>query len=382
MFETTAIEISRSAYSNNIKLIKELSGRSMVCPVFKGNAYGHGLGLMVQLAMDNDLSYFAVFSADEAYQALNVCGKQGHIMIMGMIPAEAMEWAVSEEISFYIFHLQRLEEALSAAKKVGKRAVIHLEVETGMNRTGLDKSQFKSALETIRKHPQYLRYAGICTHLAGAEGIANYYRIQKQIKRFKEIVRSNQKQGPVPESIHAACSAAIIRYPATLFDLVRVGILQYGFFPSPEIFIEFTKRSGSFENPFQRLIRWTSRVMDTKSIQMGDYIGYGTGFLSSSNMRVAAIPIGYAHGYSRSLSNKGSVLIRGHRLNVVGLVNMNMLLVDATELKDIQIGDEVVLIGRQGNAEISVSSFAEISNQVDYELLTRLHSSIPRILVD
>jgi alanine racemase len=271
---------------------------------------------------------------------------------------------------------------LEAARKTGRKARIHLEVETGMNRTGLEKEPFKKALTIIRQNTDTLDYRGICSHLAGAESIGNYYRIQHQIKRFKELIKLNLKSGPAPSLIHAACSAAMIRYPGTRYDLVRVGILQYGFFPSPEIFIEYTKRTGNFDNPFKRLIRWTSQVMDVKHVNMGDYIGYGTGFLSSSNMKVAAIPVGYAHGYNRSLSNQGSVLVRGRRLNVVGLVNMNMLLVDATDLDDVCIGDEAVLIGRQDDAEISVASFSEISNQVDYELLTRLNSTIPRVLVD
>jgi alanine racemase len=382
MFDSTTLEISRSAYANNIKQIRELAGDSIICPVFKGNAYGHGLELMVGLAMDNQITDFAVFSAEEAYRAKSVCGSDGHIMIMGMIPDDALEWAISEEVSCYVFNLERLQKILEAARKTGRKARIHLEVETGMNRTGLEKEPFKKALTIIRQNTDTLDYRGICSHLAGAESIGNYYRIQHQIKRFKELIKLNLKSGPAPSLIHAACSAAMIRYPGTRYDLVRVGILQYGFFPSPEIFIEYTKRTGNFDNPFKRLIRWTSQVMDVKHVNMGDYIGYGTGFLSSSNMKVAAIPVGYAHGYNRSLSNQGSVLVRGRRLNVVGLVNMNMLLVDATDLDDVCIGDEAVLIGRQDDAEISVASFSEISNQVDYELLTRLNSTIPRVLVD
>lgn len=382
MFDSTTLEISRSAYTNNIKQIRELAGDSIICPVFKGNAYGHGLELMVGLAMDNHISDFAVFSAEEAYRAKSVCGHDGHVMIMGMIPDDALEWAISEEVSCYVFNLARLQKIVEAARKTGRKARIHLEVETGMNRTGLEKPPFKKALTIIRQNPDLLDYRGICSHLAGAESIGNYYRIQHQIKRFKELIKLNLKLGPAPGLIHAACSAAMIRYPGTRYDLVRVGILQYGFFPSPEIFIEYTKRTGNFDNPFKRLIRWTSQVMDVKHVNMGDYIGYGTGFLSSSNMKVAAIPVGYAHGYNRSLSNQGSVLVRGRRLNVVGLVNMNMLLVDATDLDNVAVGDEAVLIGRQGDAEISVASFSEISNQVDYELLTRLNSTIPRVLVD
>jgi alanine racemase len=173
-----------------------------------------------------------------------------------------------------------------------------------------------------------------------------------------------------------------MRYPATHFDLVRIGILQYGFFPSREVQVEYmTKQEDSHTYPLRRLISWKSTVMDVKSVQTGEFIGYGTSYFANAPMRVASIPVGYSHGFSRVLSNQGRVLIGGTQAKVVGMVNMNLIQADVTEIPEVHPGDEVVLIGRQGDQEISVSSFAEYSDQVNYELLTRLPRNIPRKLI-
>ena len=174
----------------------------------------------------------------------------------------------------------------------------------------------------------------------------------------------------------------MLRYPSTHWDLVRIGILQYGFFPSRETFIEYVTQSAEpAEDPLRRIISWKSRVMDVKSVPVGQFVGYGSSYLANANIRVAQIPVGYGHGYSRNLSNQGRVLIRGHRVNVVGMVNMNLIQVDVTEVPEVAVGDEVVLIGRQGEQEISVSSFSEFSDQINYELLTRLPPSIERRII-
>jgi alanine racemase len=382
MFHSTYLEISRAAYANNIAQLRLLLGGSKLCAVVKGNAYGHGIEQIVPLALENKVRDFAVFSADEAWRVKKLLPGNEDVMIMGMIPDDAMEWAIREGVSYYVFNLQRLEKSLNTARRLGMKARIHLEVETGMNRTGLDRKSFKTALDYLREHPDLLQFSGLCTHFAGAESISNYYRIQKQIRRYKDYVSYTRKMDLHPADLHAACSAAIIRYPGTRLDLVRTGILQYGFFPSPEIFIDYTKRSGNFDNPFRRIIRWVSQIMDIKAVVKGDFIGYGSGYQSNADMRIASVPVGYAHGFSRSLSNQGSVLIRGMRHQVIGIVNMNMLLCDISKLDHPQVGEEAVIIGRQDEAEISVASFCEMSNQVDYELLTRLNANIPRVIVD
>jgi alanine racemase len=221
-----------------------------------------------------------------------------------------------------------------------------------------------------------------CTHFAGAESVANHLGVTNQSKQFNRLDKSMRGYGITPECRHTACSAAAMTYPKSRMEMVRIGILQYGYWPSQETFIYNLKNTHDRQEPLQRVIRWTSKVMDTKEVETGEFVGYGTSFLAPENMKIATVPVGYSHGYSRSLSNQGRVIIRGRRLAVIGIVNMNLLMVDISECPEIEKGDEVVLIGDQDGQSVTVSSFSELSNQLNYELLTRLPMNIPRYVVN
>jgi len=225
-----------------------------------------------------------------------------------------------------------------------------------------------------------LVFDGLCTHFAGAESIANHVRVQQQKDEFNILVKWFEEKGMVPNRKHTCCSAASIRLPSMHFDMVRIGIMQYGFWPSREVFIEYLKDKKLKEDPLKRIISWKSWVMSVKEVEMGEFIGYGTTYLAQSDMKIAIVPVGYSHGFSRSLSNQGRALIRGYRLPVTGMVNMNNMAIDITQAPNIGKGDEVTLIGNSEDLEISVSSFGELSDQLNYELLTRLPERIPRIV--
>jgi alanine racemase len=164
-------------------------------------------------------------------------------------------------------------------------------------------------------------------------------------------------------------------------DMVRVGIMQYGFWPSIETFIHYIRNKRDKEDPLIRVLGWKSEVMALKTIQVGEFVGYGISYLAQKKMRTALIPIGYALGYNRSLSNKGRVIINGQRCGVIGVVNMNMIVADVTDLPKVKIGDEAVIIGQQGELEIKVSAFSSISNELNYEVLTHLAKSIKRTII-
>lgn len=381
---TSWLEIDRTAYKHNVAFIRGLIGPDVcLCSVIKGNGYGHGVDTMVDLTEAAGIKRFGVFSADEAFEILKFSSGSKDIMIMGMINKDQLEWAIAHDVSFYIFNRQRLQDTIRAARVLKKKARIHLELETGMNRTGIPAHELDHFINEIIGHPDELEWEGLCTHYAGAESIANYLRIKKQFVLFQKTLKHVKKSWPVqPKLVHTACSAAVIRYPPTHYDLVRVGILQYGFFPSREVQVEYlAKQADPHTDPLKRLISWKTRVMDVKSIKTGEFVGYGTSYLANSPMRVAIVPVGYSNGFSRSLSNQGRVLIRGYQARVVGKVNMNMIQVNITDIPDVYPGDEVVLIGRQGEQEISVSSFSEYSDQVNYEMLTRLPRNIPRKII-
>lgn len=171
-------------------------------------------------------------------------------------------------------------------------------------------------------------------------------------------------------------------FPETRMDMVRIGIMQYGLWPSPEVFVNYLNTKKSKIDPLQRVITWKSKIMSVKKVKIGEFIGYGTSYLAERKMTIATVPVGYSHGYSRSLSNQGRVLINGHRCIVVGSVNMNMMTVDVTHLKSAKKENEVVLIGTQDNVAVSVASFSDYSNQLNYELLTRISKTIPRKIIE
>lgn len=383
MLDTTQIEISKSALKQNVKFINEyLNDGVKFSSVVKGNAYGHTIEKFVPIAEESGVDHFSVFSADEANLVKNVCDDCSDIMIMGNIDNEDLQWAIENEIEFYVFEMDRFESALIAAKKINKKAKIHLEVETGMNRTGFDNSELKTAIKLIKENQENISFEGMCTHYAGAESIANYLRIQNQLKKFNRIRSAIEKEGIRPKRYHSAGSAATITYPKTQMDMVRLGILQYGYWPTRETYIHYISKYGEPREPLKRILSWKSKIMNVKKVKTGEFVGYGTTYLAQHEMKIANIPIGYSHGFSRGLSNIGRVLVKGQRVSVIGMVNMNLMTIDVTGCTDVKKGDEVVIIGKQGELELSVASFSELSAQVNYETLTRLPVNIPRKIVD
>ncbi len=388
MLPTSYIEISKSALAHNISFIKNMLGPDVIfSSVVKGNAYGHNISAFVPLVYEQGIRHFSVFSASEAYEVKEALSSEPSgqptnytIMIMGMIENNQLEWAIENGIEFYVFDKERLHAAIACAKKLNVKCNVHIEVETGMNRTGFALHDLENVWQLIEKNNEYVNVAGICTHLAGAESIANYKRIKDQQKLFNKVKKNVADKAFLHPKFHAACSAAAIRYPKSRQDLARIGIMHYGFFPNNETYIHYLTKNNFEENPLKRVISWKTKVMDIKEVKTGEFVGYGTAYFTNQKTKIALIPVGYAHGFARSLSNKGKVLLRGKRINVIGVVNMNMITVDLTDVPYAERGDEVVLIGTQGEQEISVSSFSNIGDFVNYELLTRLPNDIPRII--
>jgi alanine racemase len=381
MFDTSTIEISKSALETNLDFLRNyLKSGVRISSVVKGNAYGHSIECYVPLAEACGIDHFSVFNAHEAYRVHSSTYKNSTIMIMGMINNDELEWAIKEGIEFYVFEFDRLDAAIQTAKRIEKKAKIHVELETGMNRTGFLSKDQKKLKSILKNNTDHIEFVGLCTHYAGAESIANHHRIQHQIKRFNKYVKAFETDGLAPEIKHTACSASAISYPNTQMDLVRIGIMQYGFWSSKETLISFLSKQKSKEDPLIRVLRWKSKIMSTKSVKTGEFIGYGTNYLAQHDMKIGTVPVGYSHGYSRSLSFQGRVLVNEHRIDVIGVVNMNLLIIDLSKTPDAKKGDEVVLIGKQGDVEISVASFSEFSNQLNYELLTRLPQSIQRLI--
>jgi alanine racemase len=379
---SSRIVLSQSALRKNINFIRKKIGRHpRISSVVKANAYGHGIDTFVPLSERCGIDHFATASAFEAEEVLRHRERPEHsdIMVMGILYDEDLPWVISHGIEFFVFDPGRMEKALEVAQRLNKPAKVHLEVETGTNRTGFSEPYFKQALKLLKKYPNDLHFQGLCTHLAGAESFANQFRIQRQIMRYREFDKLVRKKQLKPVYRHIACSAAALAYPQTVMDMVRVGIAQYGFWPSREIYYAHLQEiEKKRDNPLQRVISWKTNIMDIKMVRQDEFIGYGTAFQAYRDMKIAVIPLGYSNGYSRSLSNKGHVLIRQKKCPIVGLINMNLFMVDVSHLPEVHVDDEVVLIGRQKHHAITVGSFSQNTNQLNNEMLARLPAAIPR----
>lgn len=392
-FENTSrIELSESAFLNNLGFLKGyLNPKTRLSAVVKGNAYGHSFDQFIPMAEKAGVRHFSVFSLEEAWNVKSLIKHDSDVMIMGSVPDNALEWVIDAGIEVYVFEMERLKAILQTAKNLGKKARIHLEFETGMNRTGLLPNLLPEIRQILSDFNGSYTIEGICTHYAGAESSANFLRVREQIKTFGRIVREVKSAGIHPKVIHSACSAAALSYPSTQMDMVRIGIALYGYWPTRETFMHYAlagnqddmeKDPIQSEDPLKRVLSWKSHVMSTKLVPAGQFIGYGTSYLTGVPTKIAAVPVGYAYGFTRNLSNLGRVIVGGKRTSVVGVVNMNMMLIDITETPEVKRGDEVVLIGRQGDQEISVSSFSEMTQHINYETLVRLPADLPRVMVD
>lgn len=335
MFATSILHINRQALENNLKFIRDyLRPNVQFSSVIKGNAYGHGIEVFVPLAEACGVNHFSVFNANEALRAHKASVNNSTILIMGMIKNQELRWAIENDIEFFVFEFDRLVAALEMAKELGKPAKIHLEVETGMNRTGFNRNDLTKSIQILKNNRQHFTLEGLCTHYAGAESIANHTRIKSQIRRFRNTYKKMVSHNLIPKKRHTACSAAAMTYPETIMDMVGIGIMQYGFWPSIKTFINYIGKKDNKVDPLQRVITWKSKVMNTKNVRTGEFIGYGTSYIARNNKKIATVPIGYSHGYSRSLSNQGRVLIHGHRVEVIGIVNMNLLIANISDVPE------------------------------------------------
>ena len=379
MIDNSIITLKEKSVKNNISFLRsKLGDKVRISAVVKANAYGHGIEQIVPVFNKYGIDHFSAFYYSEAIKVYNSLKKPSTIVIMGWLCDNSLRDAIGKGIEFFVFNLERLIIAIKYARELNLKAKIHLEAETGMNRSGLNLSDLKDAIKIIKENEEYIEISGFCTHLAGAESVSNHFRIQNQLQKYNEMFAIFEINDLNPKYKHVANSAAAFVYPETRMDLVRIGIMLYGFWPSTEVFIQYINNHNNKIDPLKRILRWTSQIMAIKEVKSGEFVGYGISYLAQTNITTALVPVGYSMGYSRSLSNKGRVLIRGQRCSVIGVVNMNMIIINITNIKNVEIGDEVVLIGKQRRLEIKVSAFSDLSDELNYEILAHLPESIIR----
>jgi alanine racemase len=378
----TWIEISEKAYAQNLNFFKNfIPKKTELSAVVKANAYGHGLKEIVKLADRHGAQSFCVHTIEEALH-IREEGYKKDILIMGPVPHGLLAQAVESDFRLVLFDLDTLGQLGRISRKKNKTVRVHLKLETGTYRQGIDQEELHPFLKKLNKTP-LVALEGAYTHFANIEDTTDHTYAFSQLELFESLIGQIRLSGFSDLKQHAACSAAALLFPKTHFDMVRLGISQYGLWPSPNTFVSFrTEHSEDQGHVLLPVLSWKARVGQVKNVPAYQSIGYGCTYQTTRNTRLAVLPIGYADGYSRGLGNLAYVLLGGRRAPVRGRVCMNMTMVDVTDIPGVKIGDEAVLIGKQGNDIISVNQLATLAGTIHYEFVTRINWHIPRFITD
>jgi alanine racemase len=271
--------------------------------------------------------------------------------------------------------LARLEES---AGRLGTKVPVHLKIETGTQRRGIPEPDVAGIADRVRRSPN-LELEGICTHFANIEDTTDHTFAERQIESFSRIADGLRNAGIEVPIRHTACSAATLLFTRTHLDLARIGISLYGLWPSRETYVACLQL-GKPALDLKPVMTWKTRVAQVKPVPEGSYVGYGCTYRTTRDSRIAVLPVGYSEGYSRSLSEIAHVLIRGRRAPIRGRICMNMCMVDVTDIDGVRPEEEVVLLGRQGDEEVSAEQLAAWAGTISYEIVARVHPELPRVV--
>jgi alanine racemase len=376
----TWIEISESAYKSNLSFFRKLlPDTTEFSVVIKSNAYGHGIAEIASLASKHGADSFCVHSLEEAL-FLRKKNILQDILIMGPVLQSQLEEVIENDFRIVLYNFESFMLLAKLSRKLKKRARIHLKLETGTYRQGITSQDLHRFLQNINQF-SLPSIEGAYTHFANIEDTTNHRYAFEQLELFNKMTDMIREAVKSNITVHSACSAAILLFPETYFDMVRLGISQYGLWPSRETLVSYkTKHTDNSEALLSPVLTWKSRVAQIKEVPNNQPIGYGGTYQTTRQSKIAVIPVGYADGYDRGLSNQSYVLIKGQRAPVRGRVCMNLIMVDITDIPDVQLEDEVVLLGDEGQSSISADSLAALCGTINYELVTRINPDIPRII--
>jgi len=374
------IELSRSALRHNVRSLAKLArGRTLAVAV-KANAYGHGLPEIVRMLVAlPEVDYVSVHSLEEA-AACRESGWDRRIMLLGPVARQCLDAVLEYDLEPVIFDRQTLSGLGKMADRHSRQIRTHLKLETGTNRQGITEKELPAYARIYKRHPGLRGPYGASTHFANIEDTTNHEYAQYQLTNFNHMVKTMGHLGIRPTVRHTTCSAALILFEKTHFQLVRAGISAYGHWPSKETYLSYRLQGGR-DNLFQPVLTWKTRVTQIKQLPADTFVGYGCTYRTTSPTRLAVLPVGYYDSYDRGLSNQAHVLVNGKRAPVRGRICMNLVMVDITDIRGVRLGDEVTLLGRSGNGIVSAEQLAQWAQTINYEILARLSPAIPRIEV-
>ncbi|MCC6442336.1 MAG: alanine racemase [Armatimonadetes bacterium] len=364
------LEIDRAALRCNVQAIRSLiPPHTDIIAIVKADAYGHGAVQCCEALREADVSRFAVAALDEALK-LREAFPDIRILILGGLIPEAAPYLVRHRLDAMISSRAMAEALSGEAVRQSRNACVHLKVDTGMGRIGIMPDEAAKFVQTL-KHMPGLRLEGLATHFATSDCDLDYARIQ--LAAFRKVVESLKRVNCLPPLIHAANSAAVLALPDAHFTAVRPGLLVCGVPPY---------KGAAMPSGTRPVLAWKTRLSLVREMPAGRTISYGCTYRLERPSRVAVLPVGYADGFPRSLSSRGIVLVCGRRAPVLGRVCMDQCMVDVTDIPDTAPGDEAALLGRQGEAEITVNDLAEMAGTIHHEILSRLGRRMPRVYSD
>ena len=368
----TCAEINIRALIHNLNEAKRLAcPKSQILAVVKADAYGHGAVKISKALVRNGVQHLGVALVEEAIE-LRDAGIKTPIIVLGGIFKEQIPKIAEYSLTPVVYQEDFLKAVAKEARKSNKKVNIHIKIDTGMGRIGVLSDE---AVNFVKKAVSLknIKVEGIMTHFADAD-LADKAYAEKQMAEFTSIVNKLNEEGIDIPYQHIANSAALVSFENNKFNMARPGIMLYGYAPSAE-----GKERGLNLIPVMSL---KTKVLHLKKVSAGTYISYGRTFVAKRDSVIATLPVGYADGYSRALSNKGFVIVKGKRAPIAGRVCMDMTMIDVTGIDGVEINDEVVLIGKQGKEAITADDVAMLTNTISYEVLCCIGKRVPRVYIN
>lgn len=364
------VEINREKAIHNFLEVRRAVGPNVkICAVVKADSYGMGAIELSKMYLENGVDMFAVAVISEAFELREEI-KEKDILVLGYTPEEFFDDAINNNITLTIYNYELAEKLNLVAKSLNKKAKIHIKVETGMNRLGfLPTEENADKVAQIAKL-ENIFIEGAFSHQAKADEM-DKTTAHKQAKRFIDFMNMLEKRDVHIPIKHIANSATIIDLPEYYFDMVRPGIILSGFYPSDEVKMDFLK--------FKICVTLKARVANVKTIEAGEGVGYGHLYKAENPVVVGTIPLGYADGYSRLLSNKGYIVVKGVKCPIIGKVCMDQFMVDLSNVENPQIGDEAIIYGDGTDGAMTAEDVANMRGTISYEVLTNLGKRLPRL---
>ncbi|MGQ9494056.1 MAG: alanine racemase [Anaerolineae bacterium] len=363
-------EVDLDAIVHNTRAIKQWIGEKVeLMAVVKGDGYGHGAVMVARSALQNGATRLATARVDEAIQ-LRQAGIAAPIFVLGYVPMEEMEAVVKWGIEAPIMHWDIANALSHLSRQRGTITPVHVKVDTGMGRFGLMPDEVTGFVEQLLTLPG-LRFEGLYTQFATADEKDKSYTYQ-QFTIYKQVLQSLADKGISVPIRHVANSPTTLDLPEAHLDMVRCGTVIYGLYPSREV---------DHSIPLKPALSLKSRVARLQTLPAGWGVSYGRTYIPAKPIRAALIPLGFGDGFRRALSNIGHVLIRGKRAPVIGRICMDQCIVDVSGIPQVERDDEVVLIGKQGEEEISADFIAETLHSIHYEVLTAIAARVPRVYI-